>query len=134
MLIIFMKITLLKYFTTNNSKGRVSMNEEPPVEEKVDAVATLLFLAFILIVGYILQSYYTGIYPFTANSVGQVSLASPIALIILTSLALTSLIGGMIRTQYPKEGIILVTIIGLAIIIIISYIILSKPISPFYLL
>ncbi|MEM2145450.1 MAG: hypothetical protein QW279_08810 [Candidatus Jordarchaeaceae archaeon] len=108
------------------------MDEKPPVEEeKVDAVATLLFLAFILIVGYILQSYYTGIYPFTANSVGRVSLASPIVLIILTSLALTSLIGGMIRIRYPKESIILVAIVGLTIIIILGYLILSKPINPF---
>lgn len=109
------------------------MNEEPPVEEKVDAVATMLFLAFILIVGYILQSYYTGIYPFTANSVGQVSLASPIVLIILTSLALISLIGGMIRTHYPKESVILVGIVGLTIIIILCYVILSRPINPFQL-
>nr|MDO8082313.1 hypothetical protein [Candidatus Freyarchaeota archaeon] len=105
--------------------------EEPPIEEKVDAAATLLFLVFILIIGYIFQGYWTGLYPFTINYAGEVSLASPIVLIILGSLALSSLVGGMIRARYPREGVVLAAIIGLAILIIVSYLILSKPVNPF---
>ncbi|MEM3525850.1 MAG: hypothetical protein QXV37_00415 [Candidatus Jordarchaeaceae archaeon] len=108
-------------------------DEERSKEEKTDTGATLLFLVFILIVGYILQGYLTGLYPFTINSVGQVSLESPAVLIILTALALSSLIGGMIRARYPRESIILATIIGLTVIIILGYIFLSKSINPFQL-
>ncbi len=107
--------------------------EEPPEEEKVDALATLLFLVFILIVGYIFQGWWTGLYPFTINSVGEVSLESPIVLIILGSLALLSLVGGIIRTQYPREVVIATAAIGLIILIILTYILLSIPINPFQL-
>jgi dolichyl-phosphate-mannose--protein O-mannosyl transferase len=105
--------------------------EEPPIEEKAETGATLLFLVFILIIGYILQGYWIGLYPFTTNSTGQVYLAAPIVLIILASLALSSLVGGMIRAHYPRVGVILAVIIGLVILVIISYIILSKPVNPF---
>lgn len=105
--------------------------EEPPIEEKIDASATLLFLVFILIIGYILQGYWMGLYPFTINATGQVYLASPIVLIILASLALISLIGGMVRAHYPREGVILAAIIGLVILIITCCIILSEPVNPF---
>jgi hypothetical protein len=117
------------------SMGSIVMaKEEPPKEEKVDALATLLFLVFILIVGYIFQGWWTGLYPFTINYVGEVSLESPIVLIILASLALLSLVGGMIRAQYPREGVIAIVIIGLVILIISAYILLSVPTNPFQLL
>jgi Na+-driven multidrug efflux pump len=109
-------------------------NEEPSREEKTDALATMLFMVFILIILYIFQGYWTGIYPFTLNYAGDASLTSPIALIILVSLAFLSLVGGMIRARYPREGVILTVIVGLVILIILSYIILSKPVNPFQLL
>lgn len=108
--------------------------EEKPEEEKVDAFATLLFLIFILIIGYVFQGWWTGLYPFTINSVGEVSLASPIVLIILGFLALLSLVGGMIRARYPREGVIATAIIGIVILIILAYVLLSTPINPFQLL
>ncbi|MFB0560376.1 MAG: hypothetical protein ACETWM_03915 [Candidatus Lokiarchaeia archaeon] len=107
--------------------------EKPPEEEKVDALATLLFLVFILIVGYIFQGWWTGLYPFTINSVGEISLTSPIVLLILGSLALLSLVGGMIRAQYSREGVIVTVIIGLVILIVLTYILLSAPSNPFQL-
>ncbi len=109
-------------------------NEEPPKEEKTDALATMLFLIFIGIIAYIIQGYWSGIYPFTLNYAGEASLTSPVALIILISLAFLSLVGGMIRARYPRKGVILTVIVGLAILVILSYIILSKPVNPFQLL
>jgi cellulose synthase/poly-beta-1,6-N-acetylglucosamine synthase-like glycosyltransferase len=131
----YYKNNLIKIFHQSNSAGRVAMeNEEPPREEKADALATFLFLAFLLIVGFIFVGYWSGSYPFTANSVGAVSLASPIALIILSFLAFLSLVGGMIRARYPRWSIIIILIVGLVILVILSDTLLFMPVNPFQLL
>ncbi len=102
-------------------------------EEKVDALATLLFLISILILGYIFQGWWTGLYPFTMNSVGEVMITSPIVLLILGSLSLLSLVGGMIRAHYSREGVILTAIAGIIILLILGYVLLSSY-NPFQLL
>ncbi|MGQ9719755.1 MAG: hypothetical protein ACUVXA_00330 [Candidatus Jordarchaeum sp.] len=109
-------------------------NEKLPEEDKVDALATLLFLVFILIIGYIFQGLWSGLFPFGINSIGEVSLESPIVLIILGSLALLSLVGGMIRAQYPREAVIIAAIIGLGVLLVLVYILLAMPTDPFQLL
>ncbi|WXG40893.1 MAG: hypothetical protein WED07_09000 [Candidatus Freyarchaeum deiterrae] len=109
-------------------------DKEPPKEEKTDALATFLFLVSLLVAAFIFGDYLLGIYPFTVNSVGEVYLKSPITLIILSFLAFLSLVGGMIRARYPRWGIILTVIVGLVILILLSYVLLSTPVNPFQFL
>nr|MDO8077915.1 hypothetical protein [Candidatus Freyarchaeota archaeon] len=105
--------------------------EKPAEEEKVDAAATLLFLAFILTVGYILQGWWAGIYPFTINYAGEVYLTSPVALILLCIVAFLSLLGGMIRAQYHREYLAITVIVGLIVLAGLTFVLLSQAANPF---
>lgn len=78
------------------------MSQGEQRSDDVDGLATLLFLGFVCIIGYLLESYWNGLFPFYINYANTVFLASPHGLIALCGLAIAFLVLGALKAKYSR--------------------------------
>ena len=88
--------------------------------QEMGAAATLFFLCFVCIIGYILEALWAGLYPFTIVYYSEtVILLSPLALLGLCSLALLFLALGMLKAGYPRSTVLIIALTGISFIILL---------------
>lgn len=108
-------------------------------EEKIlttDPIATLLFLAFVASLGYLIIGYSFGIYPW-AILLDQIwfirSWDAVLTFLAILALMFTTLIGGLVRIRYSKVIVGIVTLIAVFFITyyaMLLYAYLITPIPP----
>ncbi|MBS7287582.1 MAG: hypothetical protein KIH01_02225 [Candidatus Freyarchaeota archaeon] len=79
--------------------------------EDVGNLATLLFFGFVCIIGYILEAYWNGMFPFYISFTNTVVLASPHGLLALCSIAVALLVLGALKAKYPRS-IVAIFLVG----------------------
>ena len=91
-------------------------------ESDVGGLATLLFLGFVCVVGYLLESYWNGLFPFYISYTNTVLLVSPHGLIVMCSLAVAFLVLGAFKARYPRL-VITIFLVGGCIVILLLWLV-----------
>lgn len=87
--------------------------------EEVGGFATLLFLGFVGIIGYILEAYWNGMFPFYISFTNTVVLTSPHGLLALCSIAVALLVLGALKANYPRSVVAIFLIGGCATLLLL---------------
>ncbi|MEM1512526.1 MAG: hypothetical protein QXN15_08220 [Candidatus Jordarchaeales archaeon] len=98
------------------------LSQEEHQEEQrseVGGLATLLFLGFVCVIGYILESYWNGLFPFYINYANMVLLASPYGLMALCGLALVFLVLGALKAKYSRIVVVTFLIGGCVVLFLL---------------